>query len=210
MKDVGNWISLIVGVLPGMALILNGLGTPEDLRQPFGIIAAVCGFVAFGVVLLIRGSIKRLSKKTLALLIIAFGLIGFVSLCSYWIALNRCVFHAPERSPAFFPLWLDGRGKVNVESAGGRMAYYEKYGPGAVSKLVETQSDQMDQTKLLLLALISIASFALAVSSGIGSAFPGSGSIAHSSFNGKTRVGRKVLSGKDSVKRSSRKKSGSD
>jgi hypothetical protein len=108
MKDVFTWVSLITGILPGMALILNGFGTPEDLRQPFGIIAAVCGFVAFGVVLLIKESIKRASKKALALLVVAFGLVGLLSLCSYWIVLNQCVFHEPQRSPAFYPLWLDG------------------------------------------------------------------------------------------------------
>jgi hypothetical protein len=177
MRDVFTWVSLIAGIVPGMALILNGLGTPEDLRQPFGIIAAVCGFVAFGVVLLIKESIKRWGKKTLALLIISFGLVGFVSLCCYWIALNQCVFYAPQRSPVFFPLWLDSQANVRVESAGGRMAYYEKYGPGAVARLLETQTGQIIRTKLLLLGLISTASFALAVSSGIGPVFPKSRSI---------------------------------
>src|SRR5260221_809942 len=191
MKDVFTWVSLITGILPGMALILNGFGTPEDLRQAFGIIAAVCGFGAFGVVLLIKESIKRRSKKVLALLIIAFGLVGLVSLCSYWIVLNQCVFHAPQRSPAFYPLWLDGWAKVSVENAGGRVAYYQKYGPGAVSKLLETQTEQINRTKLLLLGLVSLASLALPVSSGIGSAFPDNRSIRHSSFDVTTRAPRR-------------------
>jgi hypothetical protein len=210
MKDVFTWVSLVTGILPGMALILNGFGTPEDLRQPFGVIAAVCGFVAFGVVLLIKESIKRRSKKTMALLIIAFGLAGLVSLCSYWIVLNQCVFQAPQHSPAFYPLWLDGSGKESVERAGGRMAYYERYGPGAVSKLLEGQTDQINRTKFLLLSLVSIASLSLPVSSGIGSAFSENRLIGHSLSNGITPAPRRAPSKKGSVNRISRKKSESD
>ena len=172
MNDIFTWVSLITAVGPGMALILNGLGTPEELRQPFGILAAACGIVAFGVVLFVKQSLKRRSRQALALLIITFGLVGFISLCSYWIVLDQCVMRAPERSPAFFPLWLDGRAKEIVENIGGRMAYYEKYGPGAVSKLLETQTKQVSQTKLLLLGLISTASVAMPVATGIASALP--------------------------------------
>jgi hypothetical protein len=206
MKDVLTWVSLITGILPGMALILNGFGTPEHLRKPFGIIAAVCGILAFGVVLLIKESVSRRSRKVLALCIIAFGLVGFVSLCSYWIVLDQCIFHAPQSSPAFFPLWLDGQAKLSVESAGGRMAFYEKYGPAAVSKLMsETQGHQMTRTNLLLLGLISTASLTLAVASGIGSAFSEDPSITRPSFNRTTRAPRSVPSNKGSVNRTSRK-----
>jgi hypothetical protein len=210
MKDVFTWVSLITGILPGMALILNGFGTPEDLRQPFGIIAAVCGFVAFGVVLLIKASIKRASKKALALLVVAFGLVGLVSLCAYWIVLNQCVFREPQRSPAFYPLWLDGSAKASVENAGGRAAYYQRYGPGAVSKLLETQTGQINRTKLLLLGLVSMASLALPVSSGLGSAFPENSPIRHNSFSETTRAPRKAALKKSSVNRTSRNKSQSD
>jgi hypothetical protein len=171
MNDIFTWVSLITAVGPGMALILNGFGTPEDLRQPFGILAAACGFVAFGVVLFVKERFKRRRKQTLALLVIAFGLVGFLSLSSYWIVLDQCVMRAPERSPAFFPLWLNSPAKENVERAGGRMAYYERYGPGAVSKLLETQAEPLSLTKVFLLGLISIASLALPVATGIASTF---------------------------------------
>jgi len=184
MNEIFTWVSLITAIGPGMALILNGFGTPEELRQPFGILAAACGFVAFGVLLFVKETFKRRSKQTLALLIIAFGLIGFLSLCSYWIVLDQCVMRAPDRSPAFFPLWLDGRAKENVENVGGPMAYYEKYGPGAVSKLLETQAKQVSRTKLLLLGLISTASLALPVATGLASGFPRRGSVPASASGG--------------------------
>jgi hypothetical protein len=206
MKDVFIWVSLITGILPGMALILNGFGTPEDLRQPFGIIAAVCGFVAFGVVLLIKESVRRGSKRTLALLVVAFGLVGLVSLCSYWIVLNQCVFHAPQRSPAFYPLWLDGWAKVSVENAGGRAAYYQKYGPGAVSKLLEDQIEQINRTELLLLGLLSMASLALPVSSGLGSAFSENRLLTHASVGDTTRARRNAARKKGSANRTPMKK----
>jgi hypothetical protein len=169
MNDIFTWVSLITAVGPGIALILNGFGTPEDLRQPFGILAAACGFVAFGVVLFVKERVKRRRKQTPALLVIAFGLVGFLSLSSYWIVLDQCVMRAPERSPAFFPLWLNNPAKENVENAGGRMAYYERYGPGAVSKLLENQAGPLSFTKVFLLGLISIASLALPVATGIAS-----------------------------------------
>jgi H+/Cl- antiporter ClcA len=172
MNEISIWVSLITAIGPGMALILNGFGTPEEMRQPFGILAGACGFAAFGVVLFVKESFKRRRKKNLALFVIGFGLIGFLSLCSYWIVLDQCVMRAPERSPAFFPLWLDSPAKENVENVGGRMAYYERYGPGAVAKLLETQTTRVFQTKVLLLALISVASLALPVATGLASAVP--------------------------------------
>ena len=159
---------MIGGAIPGIAIILDGFGTPAGLRMPFGIVAAVCGFVAFGVVLLIKDRIRRQTRKALPYFIIFFGLVGFVSFCLYWIVLNQCVFRAPQHSEVFFPLWLEGSAKERVDSAGGRMAFYDKYGPGAVWKLLETQTTR---TELLLLGLISTASLAVAVASGVASAF---------------------------------------
>jgi hypothetical protein len=118
---------------------------------------------------LIKESVKRGNRKVLAGIIVAFGLTGLVSLCSYWIVLDQCVFHSPDRSAVFFPIWLNGRAKENVENAGGRKAFYEKYGAGAVSALLESQSDEISRTKLLLLVLILAASVALPVASGLAS-----------------------------------------
>jgi len=171
MKNIFSWVSLIGGVIPGMTLVLNGFGTPADLRMPFGIIAAISGFLAFGVILLIKNRIKRRIKTTLPYFIIASGLVGLVSFCFYWIVLDQCVFRAPQRSEVFFPLWLEGSAKETVDGAGGRMSFYNKYGPGAVWKLLETQTDQLNCTKLLLLVLISTASLALAVASGVAAVF---------------------------------------
>jgi hypothetical protein len=171
MKNIFSWISLIGGAIPGIAIILDGFGTPAGLRMPFGIVAAVCGFVAFGVVLLIRERIKRQTKKALPYFIIFFGLVSFISFSLYWIVLNQCVFRAPQHSEVFFPLWLEGNAKERVDSAGGRIAFYDKYGPGAVWNLLETQTTETNLTALLLLSLISTASLAVAVASGVASAF---------------------------------------
>ena len=51
------------------------------------------------------------------------------------------------------------------------MAYYEKYGSSAVDALSGSQPIQFLCTELLLVGLISIASVALPVATGIGSAF---------------------------------------
>jgi TIR domain len=172
MKRLFVWASLLTGVLPGIAVILNGFGTPEDFRKPFGIIAAACGFVAFGVVALTKETVNRGNRRVLAGLIIASALIGLGSLCVYWIVLDQCVFQSPQRSGVFFPLWLEGRAKEKVESAGGRKAYYENYGAGAVSTLLEDQTVELNRTKWLLLVLICSASVTLPTAGGIMAAFP--------------------------------------
>jgi hypothetical protein len=172
MKRILSWVSLVTGLLSGIAVILNGFGTPEELRNPFGIVAAACGFVAFGLVELIRGSVRRGNRKVLAGIIVVFGLTALVSLSSYWLVLDQCALSSPNRSSVFFPLWLSGRAKENVEAAGGRKAYYEKYGAGAVSTLLLSQGNEMNRTKILLLALILTASIALPVASGIASTLP--------------------------------------
>ena len=63
MKRLFVWVDLITGVLPGMIVILHGFGTPEELRMPFGILAAACGLVAFGVVILIKKAVSRGGSK---------------------------------------------------------------------------------------------------------------------------------------------------
>src|SRR5260370_41723470 len=211
MKHIFSWVSLITGVLPGIAVILNGFGTPEELRNPFGIIAAVCGFVAFGIVRLIQEIIKKgnrvRNRVALASLMSAFGLLGLLSLSAYWIVLENCVFQAPRHSAVFFPLWLNGPAKESVKNAGGRKAYYETYGAGAVSSLLDSQTDELNRTKLLLLGLISTASVALPVASGIASAFPNRRSRGS---GGTTQLPRKSPSKRGSTRPSSGKKSGSD
>jgi hypothetical protein len=203
MKGLFVWVSLITGVLPGTAVILNGFGTPEDLRMPFGIIAATCGFVAFGVVVLIKETVGRGNRKLLAGLIIVFAFVGSVSLCAYWIVLDQCVFQSPQRTSVFFPLWLESRAKENVDSAGGRKAYYEKYGAGAVATLLQGQIDEVNRTKWLLLVLIATASVALPVASGIISALPDRRSVT-GSLSGKTmRTRAKTRSKRDSSGRNS-------
>jgi hypothetical protein len=172
MKRIFVWVSLLIGVLPGIAVILNGFGTPQELRMPFGIIAAACGLVAFWVVVLTKEMVRRGNRRVLAGLIMASALIGLVSLCVYWIVLDQCVFQSPQRSSVFFPLWLEGRVKEHVDRAGGRKAYYESYGAGAVSTLLEGQTAELDRTKWFLLVLICSASVALPVAGGIMAAFP--------------------------------------
>jgi TIR domain len=103
---------------------------------------------------------------------IASAFIGLGSLGAYWIVLDRCAFQSPQRSSVFFPLWLEGRAKKNVERAGGRQAYYERYGAGAVSTLLDGQTAELTWTKALLLVFICTASATLSVAGGITAAFP--------------------------------------
>jgi len=205
MKNVFSWVSFITGVLPGMAVILNGFGTPEALRRPFGIVAAVCGFVGFGLVALIKENVRREDRKQIAAGIVIFGLIGLVSLCAYWVVLDQCVFNSPDRSPVFYPLWLTGRAKEAVEEAGGRKSFYEMYGAGAVSALLRSQSGELSRTKGLLLMLILVASVALPVASGLASAYldrrsPGGGASRRSKSRGLGKTARKDASRRASAK----------
>ena len=172
MKQLFAWVSLVTGILPGMGVVLNGFGTPEDLRLPFGILAAACGLAAFGGMELIKAVVSRGNRRILAGLAIGFALVGLVSLGAYWIVLDRCVFQSPQRSSVFFPLWLEGRAKETVERVGGRQAYYERYGAGAVSTLLEGQTAELNWTKALLLVLICTASAALPVAGVLTAAFP--------------------------------------
>ena len=129
MKRLFVWVDLITGVLPGMIVILHGFGTPEELRMPFGILAAACGLVAFGVVILIKKAVSRGDRRVLAGLMIVSAFIGLVSLCAYWIVLDQCVFQSPQRSSVFFPLWLEGRAKETVERVGGAKHITSATGP---------------------------------------------------------------------------------
>jgi len=108
MKRLFVWVNLITGVLPGMIVILHGFGTPEELRMPFGILAAACGLVAFGVVILIKKAVSRGDRRVLAGLMSVSAFIGLGSLGAYWIVLDRCVFQSPQRFECVFPAVAGG------------------------------------------------------------------------------------------------------
>src|ERR1700730_11728951 len=118
MKSVYLWISLVTSVLPGIGVIVVGFGTPDQLRNPFGILAAVCGIVAFGITAFIAATIKKSYRKLLACIVFGCGFIGLLSLCAYWSVLDQCVFSSSQRSTVFFPLWLSGQTKQTIDDAG--------------------------------------------------------------------------------------------
>jgi hypothetical protein len=167
MKHAYSWVWMISGVAPAILVILSDLGTPEEFKRPFATFAAVAGIVAVVATSAIITSVKRKGRRIDAVIAMALAVIGLTSLVSYWTILEQCAFTSPNRTAVFFPLWLSGTQKAQVNSAGGREAFYERYGAGAVESIVEHQSDELIWTKLLLAGLIVTASTSLPASIGV-------------------------------------------
>jgi hypothetical protein len=103
MTTLWAWIGLISGSLLGLGVILLGLGTPEQLRAPLGVIGAVCGPVGFAVYQLYRVRKSRLiSKRALSIRAVSFGVLAIVVFAAYWMLVTQFTVEESGNSEVFF------------------------------------------------------------------------------------------------------------
>jgi hypothetical protein len=169
MKGIYSWVWMITGVVPAIGVVLCNVGTPEELKNKFAIYAAVAGITAAGVTMFITASAKRKNKRLSGAIVMVLGLIGLFAFCSYSTLLGQCAFKSADRTSVFFPLWLSGTAKEEIKIGGGRKAFYEKYGAGAVAAILASQRNELMWTELLLAGLIVTASVTLPAAIGVSS-----------------------------------------
>src|SRR6266852_4701819 len=146
MKGLFGALSSIFAAIPGIAVIVTGLGVPPGQKLLFG---GVMEAVGVGTLLLIWVSRKRVSRippknalKWWIVSVIAFGMF----LSSYIFIFNNCVISDPYRGTIYYPVWTAGTARGMIMSAGSRFAAIEKYGLAAVEEAVEENPGLLSAT----------------------------------------------------------------
>lgn len=133
MKKFFAGLSGAIILLPGIGTMVTGLSVPPDHKLLFGGVSHTAAMLGAAIVVLLRGKIRILPKKQVAIRAVCFGVAWVVLSVVYLILSQWCVVSHPSRGTAYYPLHISG-GEIEkmVSRAGGRSAAIERYGIAAV------------------------------------------------------------------------------
>lgn len=135
MKSMATVWKAATGVLsaaPGLAAIAVGLGAIPGYRLLFGGVLEAAGAMSIMVVWMRRDSIRRMTRKRVA--VRAYVLLGIAcaALVAHLFLFQHVVVSTDawgENATVVYPLWLTGDLKTLAAKSGGRAAALAKYGP---------------------------------------------------------------------------------
>jgi hypothetical protein len=120
MKKLLVSLAGILAAIPGLATILTGLGAPPGRKWLFGGLVEAFGTLALLLVVLNRTKIQRLTPKHVTRVTVALGSTFAICLAAYLILINQCIIADCAKSEkVFFPIWLRGALKEEVQAHGG-------------------------------------------------------------------------------------------
>jgi hypothetical protein len=159
--------SSAIGAIPGVAVIIKGIGAPPDSQLLFGGIIEAFGALSLLILWLNRRSICRMKTGRVTRWSILLGVFSLTSLAGYILMCGACVKRDTNGS-TYLPLWLSGDLKAMVERAGSRDAAIQTYGVDAVHDAIRKEaSTALPQTTLVLLAALLAGLNSLTVSFGL-------------------------------------------
>jgi len=149
----------IFAAVPGIAVILKGVGTPPEYALMFGGVIEAFGSLAFLILLINKGAIKKLERGTVTKWAIGLGVVCFMSLSVYVWLYRLCVVPFGADTYFYFPLWADGELARLVANAGSRSGAIEMYGPATVYEALEQMSSLSFALTTVTLLLVYQAVF---------------------------------------------------
>lgn len=168
MKKLFRAASGVFGALPGVAIIVKGIGTPPDYNWLFGGVIEALGALSLILLFVNRMKIKRFSDRKVTRVAIILAIVFFASLICYTLLFEHCVVTHPARGTAYYPLCLDGEIAEMVESAGSRFEAIERYGiAGVVLAIGNMGGAALTLTTILLLSIYQAVFTSLTLAFGI-------------------------------------------
>lgn len=161
--------SAAFAAIPGISVIVSGLGTPpgSGYRLLFGGVIEALGSLALAVLWVNQKKIQRRAKRRITRTAIAMGLLSFVFIAGYVLLFRHTVIEHP-RGTAYYPIWLSGNIKKRVEKAGSRDAAIEMYGIGAIRREIDEMGNgPLAITSILLLFLYQAIFTSLTIAFGL-------------------------------------------
>lgn len=120
--------------IPGLAVILRGIGAPPGYEYLFGGVIEAFGSLSLIILWINRNKLRRLARSRITKAAIKLTVFGFGCLAIYLWLFNWCVVTDPTHGTIYYPLWLSGHVAEVVNAAGGRWRALADYGNYALYK----------------------------------------------------------------------------
>ena len=122
----------LFALVPGLTIMVKGLGTPPGYSYLFGGVIEALGALSLLVLFVNVKAIKRMRASRVTQLALALAVWSLVSLIVYIGLLNFCVVGDAIRHTVYFPLWTTGDIAEMTSIAGSRYKALQENGFFAV------------------------------------------------------------------------------
>lgn len=145
MKSLMLAASSCFAVVPGLAVLVTGIGTPPGKTVLFSGMVEVSGVLAILILYVYRKTLAAMAKKRVTRASVIAAIASVFALIAYlWMHDLTCVTaSAPDWKtfgPVYFPLVLSGELEEEVVNAGSRQAFIDKWGPRQAETVVARMS----------------------------------------------------------------------
>ena len=153
------WASRIVGLVPGVAVLLKGFGCPPEREKIFGGFIEGFGALALIIVEMNRGRLRSLSRAAATRLTWRVGALALALFVVYFFLIDFCIVRLTGRSPVYFPIVVCASLAHEIEEAGSRAALVERWGAGGAEDAIHQCSDSWLAGSTAALLLLYVGSF---------------------------------------------------
>jgi len=138
MKALFLAVSAAFAAIPGVTVLISGLGTPpgSGYKLLFGGVIEAFGALAIIILLVNSGKLRRFSQRKVTKAAILLGALCFALVVVYVLLFRHTVVEQ-ARGTAYYPLWLNGDVSRMVERAGSRESAIARYGIGGVKEAID-------------------------------------------------------------------------
>jgi|SRR5215471_4862620 len=137
MKKVFLAASGVFASIPGLGIMVSGLGTPPGHSKLFGGIIEAFGALAILLLAASKTKIQRLTMRQVVKAAIVLAISCFCVLVLYLQLSSFCILEHPVHGTVYYPLWTSGHLAQMVERVGGRYAAVDRYGAYPVTKAIQ-------------------------------------------------------------------------
>ena len=128
MKKLFAALSATLASIPGLSVILSGLGAPPGYKLLFGGIIEAFGTLVLFILYVNRKRIQRAAKHRITKTAIILACCSCVSIGLYFLLYQHCVVRHSTHGTVYFPLYTTGRIAQLITQDGTRYAVLDHFG----------------------------------------------------------------------------------
>ena len=136
MKALFLAASGMLAAIPGLAIILKGVGAPPGEEILFGGLVEAFGVLSLLILWINRAKLKRIARKRITNWTIWLAAIFLVCLSSYIFLFRHCVVQHPTHQTVYYPLWTSGHISEIIDRTGGRYQALDRYGNHSINTAI--------------------------------------------------------------------------
>lgn len=137
MKRVFLAASGVFASIPGIGIIISGLGTPPGYSKLFGGVIEAFGALTILLLASSKGRLQKLSAPQAVKFAIILAVTSMCLLIAYLQLSGFCIIAHPIHGTVYYPLWTGGHLSEMLDRVGGRYAAVDHYGFYPVNKAIQ-------------------------------------------------------------------------